>query len=210
MSDAAQQPNRAQQSVITEVSGRVVPVLGDQIDTDRIIPARFLKCVTFDALGPQAFYDERYGAAGDPLGHPLDDPRFAGASILLTGENFGCGSSREHAPQALSRAGIRAVIAGSFAEIFFANALAIGLPCLQLPAPERAALLAWVEADPQRTLTLRVDGHLSGEGWGATGAIPAAAREALESGRWDPLATLLAGRDAVHTRLAELPPLEGS
>ncbi|MEE2644303.1 MAG: isopropylmalate isomerase [Myxococcota bacterium] len=192
---------------IHQIVGRIVPILDDQIDTDRIIPARFLKAVTFEALGPQLFYDERYGEGGAMLGHPLDELRFQGASILLTGENFGCGSSREHAPQALYRAGIRAVIAGSFAEIFFANSLALGLPCFTLPAADRATLYDWVEADPSRELRLQIDGQLEGEGWRAQAQIPVAAREAFESGRWDPLSTLLEGSGAVRTRLASFPSL---
>src|SRR5688572_22316235 len=106
---------------ITAVTGRAVYVPGDDIDTDRIIPARFMKCVTFDGLGAHLFHDVRWDESGASKGHSLDDPRFKGASILISNSNFGCGSSREHAPQALAKHGIRAVIAESFAEIFFGN-----------------------------------------------------------------------------------------
>ena len=111
---------------IEQVTGRVVPLPLDDIDTDRIIPARYLRCVTFDGLGEHSFEDDR---KQDP-NHPFDDARFQGASILLAGSNFGCGSSREHAPQALIRWGIKALIAESFAEIFFGNCTANGVPCV--------------------------------------------------------------------------------
>ena len=108
---------------ISQVRGQAVNVPGDDIDTDRIIPARFMKCVTFDGLGEYLFHDVRYDSKGQPRDHSLNDPRFANASIMLSGTNFGCGSSREHAPQSLYRAGFRAIIAGNFAEIFFGNSI---------------------------------------------------------------------------------------
>ena len=113
---------------ITQVSGTAVPVLGDDIDTDRIIPARFMKCITFDGLGEFMFYDVRKNEDGSNKDHPLNEERFAGASILLSGNNFGCGSSREHAPQAIAKAGFSGVIAEGFAEIFFGNSTTLGLP----------------------------------------------------------------------------------
>src|ERR1700722_9491283 len=115
---------------ITRVAGRAVHVPGNDIDTDRIIPARYLKCVTFDGLGEGLFYDVRKNADGSDKPHPLNDPRFAGATVLLSGANFGCGSSREHAPQAILKYGFKAIVAESFAEIFFGNCTAIGIPCL--------------------------------------------------------------------------------
>ena len=115
---------------IKDVSGTGIHLPGDDIDTDRIIPARYLKCVTFDDLAGTHFYDVRFDPDGKPTGHPLDDPRFSGASIMLSGSNFGCGSSREHAPQAIYRSGFRAIIAESFAEIFFGNSTTLGMPCV--------------------------------------------------------------------------------
>ena len=132
---------------ITKITGKVVPVPGANMDTDRIIPARFLKCVTFDELAGKMFYDERFNADGSSKGHPIDDPQHVGASILIGGENFGCGSSREHAPQAIKRSGIRAVVAESFAEIFFGNSSGIGLPCVCANAADLAIINAKLTAD---------------------------------------------------------------
>jgi 3-isopropylmalate/(R)-2-methylmalate dehydratase small subunit len=116
---------------ITSVSGTAIPIPGADIDTDRIIPARFMKCVTFEGLGEFAFYDVRFNPeTGEKTGHPLNDERFTNASILLAGINFGCGSSREHAPQSLAKYGFRAIVAESFAEIFFGNSTTLGLPCV--------------------------------------------------------------------------------
>ncbi len=131
---------------IRHCRGRGVAVIGDDIDTDRVIPARFLKCVSFEGLGAGAFADDRSERSGD---HPFDRPHHQGASILVVNRNFGCGSSREHAPQALMRWGIRAVIGESFAEIFFGNCLALGIPCLTASHPDVAALQ---EADRRRSL----------------------------------------------------------
>src|SRR5690625_2976729 len=116
---------------IKQVTGRGVYVAGDDIDTDRIIPARFMKCITFDGLGEFLFYDVRKNEDGSPKKHPLNEPRFSEATILLSGSNFGCGSSREHAPQAIYRYGFRGIIAESFAEIFFGNSTTLGMPCMR-------------------------------------------------------------------------------
>lgn len=187
---------------ITQVAGTAVHVPGSDIDTDRIIPARFMKCVTFDGLGEFAFYDVRFDKDGKPTGHPLDDPRFKGASILLSGTNFGCGSSREHAPQALYRFGFRAVIAQSFAEIFFGNCTTLGIPCVCATAEDIENLAAAVEADPALTVTVDVEKNrvfYGSESFPVT--MPDTAHEALTTGQWDPIAGLLQAKDAVHERM---------
>jgi 3-isopropylmalate/(R)-2-methylmalate dehydratase small subunit len=190
---------------ITQVTGKGVHVPGSDIDTDRIIPARFMKCVTFDGLGEYLFYDVRFDEDGAKKGHPLDDPRFSGASILLSGANFGCGSSREHAPQALNRFGIRAVIAESFAEIFFGNCTALGMPCVTAPAGDIQTLANAIEAEPGLEISIDVENRRVT--WGSDGAsvavaIPDTARNALVNGRWDPIAELLEGLDAVDATMA--------
>jgi len=191
---------------ITQVTGRGVYVPGDDIDTDRIIPARFMKCVTFDGLGEFAFFDARDAAKAEGKTHPLDDARFAGSSILLSGSNFGCGSSREHAPQALYRFGIRAVIAESFAEIFFGNSTTLGMPCVAMKQSDISALAGLIESDPAALLTIDLsEGKVSIADMDFLAFLPDHVREALVSGRWDAIADLLEGLDDVRTRANTLP-----
>src|SRR4051794_36341187 len=139
---------------ITSVTGRGVYVPGNDIDTDRIIPARFMKCVTFDGLGDFLFYDVRKNADGTDKAHPLNEARFKGAKILLSGSNFGCGSSREHAPQAIQKYGFKAVIAENFAEIFFGNSTGLGIPCVTASREDIAKIAAAVEANPQTDVVI--------------------------------------------------------
>lgn len=195
---------------ITKVSGRAVYVAGDDVDTDRIIPARFMKCVTFDGLGEYLFRDVRLTEDGAKKEHNLNDPRFEGASILIGGRNFGCGSSREHAPQAISKAGFRAVIAEGFAEIFFGNSTGLGLPCVIVSNADREAIAAAVEADPQAEVTIDIDAQtvaVAGQSFSCT--MKAAAREALLAGEWDPIGQLLDGKPDVLKVAAELPYVNG-
>ncbi|MEB3276939.1 MAG: isopropylmalate isomerase [Cyanobacteriota bacterium] len=200
---------------ILRVEGRGVAVRGDDIDTDRIIPARFLKCVTFDALGPAAFADDRAEAAGS---HPFDRAGHQGASVLVVNRNFGCGSSREHAPQALMRWGIRAVVGESFAEIFFGNCLALGIPCLSVDHTTALAVQAAVEAQPQARLqidlpamTLSAQGFQSSQvpagGWPL--ALAAGPRQMLSTGQWDGTGQLLAHRQELDATVERLPYLNG-
>lgn len=183
---------------ITRVEGTGVHVPGDDIDTDRIIPARFMKCVTFDGLGKYLFHDVRFDPSGKPLNHPLDDPRHKGATILLSGRNFGCGSSREHAPQSLQKFGIKAVVAQSFAEIFAGNCTTLGIPCLQVAAPDIARCAAAVQKDPAARLCIDLESStLSWAGDKAAFQMKPGAREALLKGEWDPLALLLDAKDPV-------------
>jgi len=191
---------------ITQVTGRGVHVPGDDIDTDRIIPARFMKCVTFDGLGEFAFADARDAARAEGRTHPLDDARFSGASLLLSGSNFGCGSSREHAPQALYRFGIRAIIAESFAEIFFGNSTTLGMPCVVMVPADIRALAGLIEADPAALLTIDVlEGKVTAADMDFAATLPDHAREALVTGRWDAIADLLEGIPDVQARAASLP-----
>ena len=195
---------------ITHVRGRGVPVPGDDIDTDRIIPARFMKCVTFDGLGEYVFYDVRHDERGDRRAHPLNEERYAGASILVSGNNFGCGSSREHAPQAIYRAGFRAVIAEGFAEIFFGNSTQLGMPCVSATGEDLEILRAAVEADPTVEITIDLKaGEIRFSNRSIPCTIREGARKALIEGRWDPIADLLEGGGEVDAVAAQLPYMAG-
>ena len=176
----------------TSITGTCVPVPGPDMDTDRIIPARFLKCITFDELAGVMFWDERFDENGQSKSHPVDDPRFKGASIILGGSNFGCGSSREHAPQTIRRSGIKAVIAESFAEIFFGNSTGIGLPCVCASAADIAALARRISDHPETEVTIDLLNMTASWKEGSFPIrMPAEAREALTRGRWDSIAELL-------------------
>jgi 3-isopropylmalate/(R)-2-methylmalate dehydratase small subunit len=177
---------------VTRISGRAVPVPGDDVDTDRIIPARFMRCITFDGLGEYAFYDARFEEDGTPKAHPLNEERFEGASILIAGANFGCGSSREHAPQALYRYGFKAVLGESFAEIFFGNCTTLGIPCLSLSRSDLEALSALVRANPALEIVLDVQGLTVTAGEKTFPAkLDSTAQGVLVGGKWDPIAELL-------------------
>lgn len=192
---------------VTQVTGRGVHIPGADIDTDRIIPARFMKCVTFDGLGEYAFHDVRFNPdTGEKTDHPLNDPRFDGASILLAGVNFGCGSSREHAPQSLKKYGFDGVIAESFAEIFFGNSTTLAMPCVVASAENIATLRKEIEADPATEITIDVK-HLKVRSSGGTEfdvQMPESAREALVSGRWDPIQELLDNSSAIEATADKL------
>lgn len=190
---------------ITQVGGTGVYVPGTDIDTDRIIPARFMKCVTFDGLGEFAFYDVRKNPDGSDKPHPLNDNRFKGANILLSGANFGCGSSREHAPQALYRYGFRAIIAESFAEIFFGNCTTLGIPCAVATAQDIQVLAAEIERNPKLEITVDLNaGRVFFEDQDFPIMLPDTARDALTTGQWDPIAELLENKEAVTRTLKSL------
>jgi len=192
---------------VTHVSGRAVFIPGADIDTDRIIPARFMKCVTFDGLGEFAFYDVRFNSeTGEKTEHPLNDPRFAGASILVAGVNFGCGSSREHAPQSLRKYGFDGVIAESFAEIFFGNSTTLAMPCVAASGEDIAALQAAIEQDPGMEVSIDVAALRvrTSTGMDFPVTMPDSAREALLSGRWDPIQELLDNEAAIDAKAADL------
>ncbi len=192
---------------VSTVTGRAVFIPGADIDTDRIIPARFMKCVTFDGLGEFAFYDVRFNSeTGEKTDHPLNDPRFSQASILVAGVNFGCGSSREHAPQSLRKYGFNGVIAESFAEIFYGNSTTLAMPCVMASAADVVAIRDAVEADPTVEVTIDVQALKvrTSSGLEISVTMPDSAREALLSGRWDPIQELLDNDAAINQKAVEL------
>ncbi len=198
-------------SPVQQIVARGIPLPGDDIDTDRIIPARFLRCVTFDGLGEHAFEDDR---AQDPQ-HPFNDARYAmntaaGAGVLVTGNNFGCGSSREHAPQSLMRAGVRAIVAGSFAEIFAGNCTNLGVACATATPEVRAELIRRIQADPTTEVTLDLEAlhvRLGGEAFPVQ--MDDGARDALLTGQYDFLAQLLEAAPQVAAAGERSPYLSG-
>ena len=195
------------QGPISHVTGRGLVLRGDDIDTDRIIPARFLKCVSFEALGEQAFADDRKELAGE---HPFDKAEHQGASIMVVNDNFGCGSSREHAPQALMRWGIRAVLGVSYAEIFQGNCLALGIPCATASPEQIRMLQDAVEADASAEWTLDLQALTFSDGsTSQTISLASGSLDMLRTGQWDATGQLVA-RDAELTRtMAALPYLHG-
>jgi 3-isopropylmalate/(R)-2-methylmalate dehydratase small subunit len=192
---------------IERIAGRGCVLRGSDIDTDRIIPARYLRSVSFDGLGEHAFEDDRIQAKGN---HPLDDDRFAGSSILIVGENFGCGSSREHAPQSLMRFGFDAFVGASFAEIFAGNCTALGLPCLTLEPADLAALMDSVELDPGQEVVLDLEARTVTSRAGTMAAgIRDGTRQQLLEGSWNATSVLLEAGDAIEGAAERLPYLGG-
>jgi 3-isopropylmalate/(R)-2-methylmalate dehydratase small subunit len=195
---------------IEKVTGRAVVVRGDDIDTDAIIPGRFLKTVTFEDLESHVFADLRRDPEGRPKGHPFDSPRFAGASILVVNRNFGCGSSREHAPQALRRWGIRAIVGESFAEIFFGTCVALGVPAVTASRDDVYRLMDAVELDPEQEIAVDLpSGSLRFRGGSIPIDIPDWARGQLCEGSWDATRTLLMVRDSIWRTADRLPYISG-
>ena len=190
---------------ITQIDGRGVPLRGNDIDTDRIIPARFLVTVTFDGLDRHVFEDDRKAAS-----HPFDDPRYQGASVLVVNANFGCGSSREHAPQALQRWGIKGIIGESFAEIFFGNSAMIGMPCVTAPGADVRAIMERIERNPDARVHIDlVAGTCEVDGWQCAVSMPPKTREAFASGAWDTTGMLLDRFEEVEATAARLPYVSG-
>tara|TARA_B100000674_G_scaffold219765_1_gene180045 strand:- start:1522 stop:2109 length:588 start_codon:yes stop_codon:yes gene_type:complete len=188
-----------------KISGRGVYVEGNDIDTDRIIPARFLKCVTFDELGPSLFYDERFEPDGEPKNHALDLPEHAGAEVLISDDNFGCGSSREHAPQAIQKFGIKVVIAGSFAEIFHGNCITLGIPCLVMEEKDRRDLADTIKRDPESEIVIDIrDKRLICANKIYSFEMKESAREALLTETHDPLNNLLKAKDDISATAVKL------
>ncbi|WP_304225231.1 3-isopropylmalate dehydratase small subunit 2 [Gracilinema caldarium] len=214
---------------IQTIQGRPVPLKGDDIDTDRIIPARFLRCVTFEGLGEQAFRDERYDEQGREKAHPFNDVRFTGAEILVVNRNFGCGSSREHAPQALARWGIKAILGESFADIFAGNCAAIGLPTATAPGDMIQQIQGFAEAEPELLVTLDIkmlqvraerprtgteDHHRGGFHQPELVFVfpivmNESHRQKFLAGTWDTLATLANNRNRIAAVTDSIPYLKG-
>lgn len=199
------------ESVITKIRARAVAVRGDEIDTDRIIPARFLRCVTFDGLGEQAFRDERFDGDGKQKAHPMNDGRFKGAAIMAVNRNFGCGSSREHAPQALARWGIKALVGESFADIFAGNCAAIGVPAVTAPSADIASLQDAIEQDPSLEVSIDLDTmKLSAGKIVFDVRMPSSHRSNFLAGSWDTVAALLANKSRILDTALRLPYIGGT
>ena len=191
---------------IDRVEGTAIPVRGDNVDTDRIIPARFLKAITFEGLGDHVFEDDRLAMPG----HPFSNPAYTGARILLVNENFGSGSSREHAPQALKRWGLAACVGESFSEIFRGNSLAIGLACVTASHDVIERLMALVETTPSLRLTLSLqDQVLEVDGSRVVVGVEASVRDALLAGTWDATGLLLDDFDVVRGVASRVPYIRG-
>lgn len=194
------------ESIIKTIAGTGLAIRGDEIDTDRIIPARFLRCVTFDGLGEQAFRDERYDEKGTPKAHPMNDPRFANASVLAVNKNFGCGSSREHAPQAIARWGIKAIVGESFADIFAGNCASIGVPAVTAPADRVKALQDLVEAAPDTAIAVDLEAMtLSAGSLAFPVSMPDSHRSKFLAGAWDTLGALLANAESAAATASRIP-----
>jgi 3-isopropylmalate/(R)-2-methylmalate dehydratase small subunit len=190
-------------SEVKTIAGRGIPLVGNDIDTDRIIPARFLKCVTFDGLGAQVFADDRSQLKGD---HPFDLPQYQGATVLVVNRNFGCGSSREHAPQALSKWGIRAIVGESFAEIFFGNCVALGIPCVMADSTVIKRLQDLVTQNPQLEITVDLDAMQVHYGeFSAPVSMNEGPRNMFVSGTWDACGQLVAQESQIRATAATLP-----
>ncbi len=187
-------------SIITNIAGRGIPLIGNDIDTDRIIPARFLRCITFDGLGEYVFADDRNGS------HSFDNPAFAGANILVVNRNFGCGSSREHAPQAIARWGIKAIIGESFAEIFIGNCAAIGLPCLTANTDAVEALQNRLLRNPATEISVDIESlEIHYDDTVVHGNLDHGPRQTFLTGTWDACGQLLAQQSAIQATATKLP-----
>jgi 3-isopropylmalate/(R)-2-methylmalate dehydratase small subunit len=193
-------------ATVERVSGSGVPIRGNDIDTDQIIPARFMKVITFDGLGEFAFFDRRFDDADNEKDHPMNEERFRDASVMVVNANFGCGSSREHAPQALLRWGIDALIGESFAEIFAGNCLALGIPTVTADHETVSAIQEWVETNPDGDLDIDIADETVRYGdHEATVTVEEAQRRALVDGVWDTTALMQSNTGAVEKTAAALP-----
>ncbi len=195
---------------VEEVTGTGVPIRGNDIDTDQVIPARFMKVVTFDGLGEFAFFDQRFDENDDPKDHPMNEERFGDANIMVVNNNFGCGSSREHAPQALMRWGIDALIGESFAEIFAGNCLALGIPTVTADHETVTDLQQWVEDNPDGDIEIDVAAEtVTYGGQEVDVEVNEGQRKALVEGIWDTTALMKSNRQAIQETADGLPYVQG-
>jgi len=195
---------------ITRLTGKAIPIRGNDIDTDRIVPARYMKEVTFSRMGEYPFYDERFDAEGRPQPHPFNDARRGGASILFVNKNFGCGSSREHAPQALYRFGIRAIVGESFGAIFAGNCIMLGMPAVTVSPGDMEELMKTAESKPEAVFTLDLESKTLHYGERAMAVdIPETTRKALVGGWWDTTAMLLGNMEKIKKVAVKLPYTRG-
>lgn len=193
-------------SIINSISGRGIPVRGNDIDTDRIIPARFLRCVTFDGLGAHAFEDDRLQLKAQGKVHSFDEARFQGAKVLVANSNFGCGSSREHAPQAIAKWGVQAIVAVSYSEIFHGNCVAMGLPAVRVSLADSEAIQSAIEADPQAEIVVDLQANqirIAGKTY--VSQLADGPRKQFLTGQWDALGGLVEGLPQVKAKAAKLP-----
>lgn len=191
---------------ITEVTGKGIVVRGNDIDTDRVIPARFMKEVTFANMGKYVFYDERFDGNGNKKSHPFNDEKYEGASILIVNKNFGCGSSREHAPQSLMRWGIKAIIGESFADIFAGNCSMLGLPTVTASKDDVEKLMGFVDNNPNQSIKLDIENRKIG--FDATTlklGINESIRKSLVEGMWDQTSLLLEAKEEIKKTMSRLP-----
>ncbi|MBM4269500.1 MAG: 3-isopropylmalate dehydratase small subunit [Deltaproteobacteria bacterium] len=202
----------SQQAVVDSVTGRPIPLPGNDIDTDQIIPARYMTAVTFDGLGQHAFQDLRFEQDGQPKAHPMNDPRFRakGPRVAIVNKNFGCGSSREHAPQALWRWGVHALVGESYADIFFNNCVAMGLPCVTMSEAEIERLMASVNEDPDHDLVVSLATMmLTYRHQSYAIEMPEGARKRLRTGAWDATGQLVQALPQVREIAGRLPYVQG-
>jgi 3-isopropylmalate/(R)-2-methylmalate dehydratase small subunit len=195
---------------ITRITGRAIPMRGNDIDTDRIIPARFLRAITFEGMEAHLFEDDRKMGGPGHNRHPFDVPAYQGASILLVNRNFGCGSSREHAPQAIRRWGIEAIVGESFAEIFFGNSAMIGMPCVTASTADLKALQELIERDPKTEIKIDLGaGTCEAGSFRCAVSLPVNVRDAFATGAWDTTGQLLDRYEEVNAKAARLPYVAG-
>lgn len=198
------------EEAVTQITGTGIPVRGNDIDTDQIIPARYLKAITFDGLGEYAFFDQRFDEDGNETDHPFNDARFQSASVLVVNSNFGCGSSREHAPQALMRWGIDSIVGESFGEIFAGNCLALGIPTVRVSHENANALQSWIDGNPDGEVHVDVGAQtVQYNDTQIDVTVDEAQRKALVEGIWDTTALLRSNPEAVRQTAESLPYIDG-